>query len=37
MALPLTPKYLVFGFDRRVLEIVGYQANSKDIGILNTA
>jgi hypothetical protein len=37
MTLPLTPEFLAIGFDRRVLEIVGDQANSKDIGILNTA
>lgn len=37
IALPIDPKSIAIGFDNRVVEIVGYDATSKDVGILNTA
>jgi hypothetical protein len=35
VTLPLTPKHTAIGFDRRILEVVNDQANSKDVGGLN--
>ena len=37
IALPIGPKSIAIGFDRRVVEIVGYDATSKDAGILNAS
>ena len=37
IALPIGPKSIAIGFDRRVVEIVSYDATSKDAGILNAS
>ena len=37
IALPIGPAAVAIGFDRRVVEITKYDANSKDVRVLNTA
>ena len=37
VVVPLTPKHIAIGFDKRVVELVSDYASAKDIGGLNTA
>jgi hypothetical protein len=37
IALPIGPKSVAIGFDKRVADIVSYDATSKDVGILNAS